>query len=82
MTAGHTQGLVVAALASLAAVFVAGIVLASARSDLVGGELVVAGCCRWASPAPAGGTAGARVALARGVRGRDASSWPSPARSS
>ena len=72
MTAGHAQGLAVAALASLAAVFVAGIVLALVAGGLTGGELVVAGLLPMALAGAAGGAAGARAALAARVRGRDA----------
>ncbi len=72
MTAGHTQGLVVAAIGCLVAVFVAGLVLALLAGDLIGADLVAAGLVPMGLAGAAGGAVGARVALARGVRGRDA----------
>ena len=72
MTAGHAQGLAVAALASLAAVFVAGLVLAVLAGGLTGGDLVAPGWRRWRSPARPAAPPGRARRWRRGVRGRDA----------
>jgi len=72
MTAGHAQGLAVAVVGCLLAVFVAGLVLLLMAGDLVGGDLVMAGIVPMGLAGAVAGAAGARVALARGVRGRDA----------